>query len=115
MYVSGNGSVEATPVTTSNVLIVGAGIGGLSTAIALRQRGFEVHVVERYPDMHSSVFGVGIIQPMNALRALDAIGCLEQCLEHGFATAAWGRKLNQQGEILGEVPGARSPARHSLR
>ena len=43
------------------ILVVGGGIGGLSAAIALRQAGFEVDVVEKSPAW--DVYGVGIIQP----------------------------------------------------
>lgn len=63
------------------VLVVGGGIGGLSATIALRRAGVEVDVVEKDPDW--SVYGVGIIQPGNALRALDAIGCARRCAERG--------------------------------
>ena len=59
----------------SSILVVGAGIGGLASAIALSEAGFDVHVVEIQPDLHSSTYGVGIIQPVNALRALQLIGC----------------------------------------
>ena len=51
------------------VLIIGGGIGGLSTTLALRRQGVDVDVVERDPEW--GVYGVGIIQPGNALRALD--------------------------------------------
>ncbi len=64
-----------------NVLVVGAGIGGLAAAAALGQRGVNVDVVEIKPD--STVYGVGINQPANSLRALDRIGVLEQILEVG--------------------------------
>jgi 2-polyprenyl-6-methoxyphenol hydroxylase-like FAD-dependent oxidoreductase len=97
------------PPASRSVLVVGAGIGGLATAIALRQRGHEVHVVERQPTMHQTVNGVGIIQPMNALRALDAIGCADACLEQGFAAQTWGLMLDQDGNLLGDVPGAVVP------
>lgn len=32
------------------VLVIGGGIGGLSTTLALRRQGFEVDVVERDPE-----------------------------------------------------------------
>jgi 2-polyprenyl-6-methoxyphenol hydroxylase-like FAD-dependent oxidoreductase len=89
--------------------VVGGGIGGLSTAIALRGKGFEVVVAELRSDMHSSVFGVGIIQPINALRALDAIGCADACLEAGYSTRAWGKVLDAQGEDVRQIPGATLP------
>jgi 2-polyprenyl-6-methoxyphenol hydroxylase-like FAD-dependent oxidoreductase len=64
------------------VLIVGGGIGGLSAAIALRGVDIEVDLVEINPEW--SVYGVGIIQPANALRALDVIGVAQRCIEEGF-------------------------------
>jgi 2-polyprenyl-6-methoxyphenol hydroxylase-like FAD-dependent oxidoreductase len=67
----------------SKVLIVGGGIGGLSSAIALRTRGIEVEVVEQNPKW--DVYGVGIIQPGNAMRALHQLGLLDEALASGFA------------------------------
>jgi 2-polyprenyl-6-methoxyphenol hydroxylase-like FAD-dependent oxidoreductase len=83
------------------VLVVGGGIGGLSTAIALRQRGVEVDVVEINPKW--DVYGVGIIQPGNAIRALDALGLAEQAVAQGFAMKG-SRFHDSQGNLLGEVP-----------
>ncbi|MFG3109690.1 FAD-dependent monooxygenase [Streptomyces tendae] len=90
-----------------SVLVVGGGIGGLSTAVALRGAGYDVNVVELQEDLHSSVYGVGIIQPVNALRALDAIGCAEACLAAGYSTTAWGQMLDVEGNPVREMPGAR--------
>ena len=53
------------------VLVVGGGIGGLSAAIAMRERGIDVDVVEINPRW--VVYGVGIIQPGYSIRALGAI------------------------------------------
>jgi 2-polyprenyl-6-methoxyphenol hydroxylase-like FAD-dependent oxidoreductase len=69
------------------VLVVGAGIGGLAAAAALGQGGAEVDVVEIKPD--STVYGVGINQPANSLRALDKIGVLEQILDVGVVYDGW--------------------------
>jgi 2-polyprenyl-6-methoxyphenol hydroxylase-like FAD-dependent oxidoreductase len=63
------------------VLVVGGGIGGLSSTIALRRAGFEVDVVERNPAW--DVYGVGIIQPGNALRALHELGLAERAVAEG--------------------------------
>lgn len=87
------------------ILVVGGGIGGLSAAIALKTSGFDVTVIEKQADLHSSVFGVGIIQPANALRALDAIGCAQECLEAGYGAAAWGSMYDAQGNFLRDMPG----------
>ncbi|MFZ0385640.1 MAG: FAD-dependent monooxygenase [Solirubrobacteraceae bacterium] len=64
------------------VLVVGGGIGGLSTTIALRRDGLEVDVIEKNPAW--DVYGVGIIQPPNALRALNVIGVATECVEQGW-------------------------------
>lgn len=91
------------------VLVVGGGIGGLAAAVAMRNKGFSVDVIERSSDMHSSVFGVGIIQPFNAIRALDAIDCAKDCLEAGYSTRAWGKMLNADGAEIRQMPGATIP------
>jgi salicylate hydroxylase len=54
------------------MLIVGSGIGGLSTAIALRRAGMEVDVYERAAAFGEAGAGVTITPP--GLRALDALG-----------------------------------------
>lgn len=68
----------------SRILIVGAGIGGLCTAVALAQIGVEVEVIDIKPD--NSVAGVGWGLRTNGLKALREIGLLEQTLAIGFAT-----------------------------
>jgi 2-polyprenyl-6-methoxyphenol hydroxylase-like FAD-dependent oxidoreductase len=64
------------------VLIVGAGIGGLGAGAALANRGVEVEIVEIKPE--PNVYGVGINQPANSLRALNALGVLDEVREVGF-------------------------------
>jgi 2-polyprenyl-6-methoxyphenol hydroxylase-like FAD-dependent oxidoreductase len=96
-------------VKRGEVLIVGAGIGGLSASIALQGKGFGVTIQEIQPDLRSSVYGVGIIQPVNALRALDAIGCAGECLRQGYASKGWARLLDVGGNLLHEIPGATVP------
>lgn len=88
------GSVE-------RVLVVGGGIGGLSTAIALRRAGVEVDVVELNPKW--DVYGVGIIQPGNAIRALDQLGLGEAAIAQGFAIQG-SRFHDDEGNVLGAVP-----------
>lgn len=68
--------------TPLNVLIIGGGIGGLTSAIALARHGIASHIVERDPDW--SVYGVGIIQQGNVIRAMDQLGILDDYIEAGF-------------------------------
>jgi len=64
-----------------SVLVIGGGIGGLTAAIALRRQGFAVHIIEKDPSW--SVYGVGIIQQGNVLRAVDALGILDRYIGAG--------------------------------
>ncbi len=64
------------------VIIIGSGIAGLSTAIALRKVGIEATVYERAPELRE--VGAGISLWFNALRALDYIGAGESVREKSF-------------------------------
>jgi 2-polyprenyl-6-methoxyphenol hydroxylase-like FAD-dependent oxidoreductase len=64
------------------VLIIGGGIAGLTSAIALGKRGFSVEVIERDPSW--TVYGVGIIQQSNVVRAVAELGILDDYLDAGF-------------------------------
>lgn len=64
-----------------DILVIGGGIGGLTSAIALGQRGHRVTVIEKDPAW--SVYGVGIIQQGNVLRAVDQLGILDRYVSAG--------------------------------
>ncbi|MFF7440419.1 FAD-dependent monooxygenase [Streptomyces sp. NPDC008122] len=53
-------------------VVVGAGIGGLTAAVALHLRGWQVTLLERAADL--APVGAGIALAPNAQRALDVIG-----------------------------------------
>jgi 2-polyprenyl-6-methoxyphenol hydroxylase-like FAD-dependent oxidoreductase len=83
------------------VLVQGGGVGGLTLATALAQRGIEVDVVEAAGP--EAVLGVGLAQPNNALAALDEIGVRDACLAVGFPfepLAIW----NPAGEQVAAIP-----------
>jgi 2-polyprenyl-6-methoxyphenol hydroxylase-like FAD-dependent oxidoreductase len=63
------------------ILIIGGGIGGLTSAIGLRKHGHSVTVIEKDPSW--SVYGVGIIQQANAVRAMADLGLLDDYLSAG--------------------------------
>jgi 2-polyprenyl-6-methoxyphenol hydroxylase-like FAD-dependent oxidoreductase len=54
------------------ILVVGGGIGGLTTAIALQRKGFDVHVYEAAAVVQP--VGKGIWLPTNAMLVLDRLG-----------------------------------------
>lgn len=71
-------------MAVSSVLVVGGGITGSVTAIALAQRGVEVTLVERSPEWYG--VGHGITVQGNALKMFRAIGVLDPIMAkgHGF-------------------------------
>jgi salicylate hydroxylase len=60
------------------IAVIGAGIGGLATACALRQRGLEAHVYERAAELGE--VGAGLQLGPNAVKVLRALG-IEQALD----------------------------------
>ncbi|MEU9343863.1 FAD-dependent monooxygenase [Streptomyces sp. NPDC048278] len=83
------------------VLVQGGGIGGLVAATALARRGVEVDVVERRPV--DSVLGVGLIQPVNALRVMKEIGALGAVLSAGYPSEEL-RLIKPDGTVLADAP-----------
>ena len=78
-------------------LIVGGGIGGLATALALSRQGYQVHVLEQ-----ASVFGeigAGIQLAPNASSVLDQLGVLEQI----SACAVYPRRMLLVDALSGET------------
>lgn len=62
------------------ILIVGGGIGGLTTALALSCRNCRVHVVEKSPQFGE--IGAGLQLAPNALHVFDDLGLLPEMRKH---------------------------------
>jgi 2-polyprenyl-6-methoxyphenol hydroxylase-like FAD-dependent oxidoreductase len=81
-------------------VVVGGGIGGLATAIALRRAGHEVVVVERATALEE--VGAGLSLAPNALAALDLLGLGDELRRRGGIA----RRIlirNRRGDLLSEV------------
>ncbi len=83
------------------ILIVGAGIGGLTAAIALLRQGLEVRVFERAPAFGD--VGAGISLGRTAVRGLRSIGLGEALDEAGDRPAPSAALHYRTGEVLGGV------------
>jgi 2-polyprenyl-6-methoxyphenol hydroxylase-like FAD-dependent oxidoreductase len=84
-----------------NILIVGGGIGGMSTAIALRKNGVAVDLIDI--DREWRVYGAGITITGPTLRAFKALGVYDEIA----ATAYVGqgiRVCDTQGNLVRELP-----------
>ena len=78
-------------------LVVGAGIGGLSAAIALRKAGWDVRIFERSTSLRELGFGLGLAP--NAMAALGDLGVAETVLARGFEPAR-GEMRRMDGTVL---------------
>ena len=65
------------------ILIVGGGIGGMATAIALSRRGHEIDLIDLDPEWR--VYGAGITITRPTMRAFRLLGVLDEVERVGFA------------------------------
>ncbi|SEJ48080.1 salicylate hydroxylase [Arthrobacter sp. yr096] len=86
---------------STDVLVVGGGMAGLAGALALRENGANVTLVERAPEFGE--VGAGLQMAPNASRVLKRWGLLEKALEIGvqpkhlvFRDAVTGEELTRQ-------------------
>ncbi|MEP6799550.1 MAG: FAD-dependent monooxygenase, partial [Lapillicoccus sp.] len=82
-------------------LVVGGGVAGPATAMALQRVGIGATVLEAHPDSRGDVGSYFTVSP-NGLHALDVLGCLDLAKGEGFSTrrnimvGASGRELGTQ-------------------
>jgi 3-hydroxybenzoate 6-monooxygenase len=78
------------------LLIIGGGIGGLATALAVARTGHPAHVLERSPEF--AELGAGLQLAPNASRVLDQVGILEAVHKQAF----FPRRLLMMDMVAGE-------------
>lgn len=95
-------SSDAAKKAPFSIIIVGAGLGGLATAVALRKKGHAVHVLEGASELKE--VGAGIQIPPNSSRLLQSWGLKEQLLKK----VVWPKNINmrryQDGDVIGVTP-----------
>jgi 2-polyprenyl-6-methoxyphenol hydroxylase-like FAD-dependent oxidoreductase len=83
-----------------NALVVGAGMAGLTLAVALKRAGIDCDIVEIRE--HLSEPGTGISLQGPALRALQAVGLADACIKRGFGYSYF-KACDAQGNVTGTV------------
>ena len=93
---------------TKTAIIVGGGIGGLTTAVALQRFGIEATVLERAKSFEE--IGAGLWLWRNAMNVFDKIGLGEQVHNAGctvgFATPLSHNRVQKYFEALGTSLGS---------
>jgi 6-hydroxynicotinate 3-monooxygenase len=84
----------ARPLT---VAIIGAGMGGLATAAALRRVGIDVQVYEQAQQF--ARLGAGIQVGCNAMRVLRALGLEQRMRRQSFYPRSWNNRDWKTGEV----------------
>lgn len=83
------------------IAIIGGGIGGLTTAIALQRKGFnDITVYEAAPEIQA--IGAGILLASNAMTIFERLGIAEQIKAAGNVLQSV-NIANHRGEILSKV------------
>lgn len=80
-----------------NIAIVGAGIGGLMTALRLHEQGFKPRVYESAPELRP--LGVGIVSQPYGTREINEVGLLDE-LNARSVDAAESSYYNQYGQEI---------------
>ena len=84
-----------------DVIVIGAGIGGLSLALALKQRGLSCRVYESVPEIKP--LGVGISLLPHAMREFSALG-LEPRLREAAIEIREHKFFNRYGQFIFSEP-----------
>lgn len=83
------------------VILVGGGIGGAATALALSRQEFEPVVYERTKELRE--VGAGVALWANATHIMKQLGLLEETVKAGYLTTNY-QFCSQQGKELVNVP-----------
>jgi salicylate hydroxylase len=91
-------------MTRCHVIIIGAGIGGLTAALSLQRHGFKVSVYEQACKLQE--LGAGLLVTPNAMHALNHLGVGDRVAEASNASGETLFKHYKTGAILQRRPGS---------
>jgi 2-polyprenyl-6-methoxyphenol hydroxylase-like FAD-dependent oxidoreductase len=83
-----------------NVLIVGAGMAGMTLGVALKRAGISCEIAEIRPNLTEPGTGISLQGP--ALRALQSAGVVEGCIRRGFGYSHF-KACDAEGNVTGTV------------
>ncbi|MBU2147059.1 MAG: FAD-dependent monooxygenase [Alphaproteobacteria bacterium] len=86
------------------ILIVGAGIGGLTAALALQHFGFKVLIFEQAPELKE--IGAGVVITPNAMHALNFLNVGKTISDSGSHPGTTYTRHYQTGDVIEERPSA---------
>lgn len=99
------------PFMAPSIAIIGAGMGGLTLAAALHQRGIAAQIYEQAPRFIR--LGAGIQMSPNAMRVLRGIGLEPRIRATAFQPRSWTNRDWDTGALTNELPlGAEAEAKY---
>jgi 2-polyprenyl-6-methoxyphenol hydroxylase-like FAD-dependent oxidoreductase len=96
----------------TRAIVIGGGIGGLTTAIALKRAGIDTVVFERTPEFKEA--GSGLHLAINAMRGLKELGLAEQVIERCGTPVERMEFRDYRGKLLMLWPVSELAARFGL-
>lgn len=97
--------------THSSIAIIGGGIAGLTTAIALKKIGFQPFVFEAAPQIKA--LGAGLLLAANAMKGFERIGIADIIIPAGQQLSQFAI-LDQQGKSISEADSKALSERYGL-
>ena len=97
--------------TFPSITIIGGGIAGLTTAIALQKIGFKTVVFEAAPEIKP--LGAGLILAANAIKALERIGIAHKIIPAGQPLSRF-VILDHRGKTISEANSTQLSERYGL-
>ena len=85
--------------SSRRIAIIGAGIGGLTLAIALRRYGIDAHIYEQTNELRE--IGAAVALSANGTRVLNQFGLTPQLAQHWFEVSALIFRDGRGGHVIG--------------